>query len=63
MDNQLQTFMELSAAPELAGLCEEARAAWVWSADGSRILWANAAGAAFFSVRDVRGFSRLSGLT
>ncbi|MBS8261486.1 PAS domain S-box protein [Roseibium polysiphoniae] len=63
MDNQLQTFMELSAAPELAGLCEDPRAAWVWSADGSRILWANAAGAAFFSVRDVRGFSRLSGLT
>ncbi|WP_153770768.1 ATP-binding protein [Labrenzia sp. CE80] len=63
MDNQLQTFMELSAAPELAGLCEDPRAAWVWSADGSRILWANAAGAAFFSVQNVSGFSRLSGLT
>lgn len=62
MDNQLQTFVELSTFPALADLAGDQRAAWVWSADGSRILWANAAGAAFFSVRDVAGFSRLSGL-
>lgn len=62
MDNQLQTFVELSTLPALAELAGEARAAWVWSADGARILWANAAGAAFFSVRDVTGLSRLSGL-
>lgn len=62
MDNQLQTFVELSTLPALAELAGDARAAWVWSADGSRILWANAAGAAFFSVRGIGGFSRLSGL-
>ncbi|MBD1546183.1 ATP-binding protein [Roseibium aggregatum] len=62
MDNQLQTFVELSTLPALAELAGDARAAWVWSADGSRILWANAAGASFFSVRGIGGFSRLSGL-
>ena len=62
MDNQLQTFVELSTLPALADLAGDKRAAWVWSADGSRILWANAAGAAFFSVRDVAGLFRLSGL-
>lgn len=62
MDNQLQTFIELSTLPALAELTGDARAAWVWSADGGRILWANAAGASFFSVRDVAGLSRLSGL-
>jgi PAS domain S-box-containing protein len=62
LDNQLQTFVELSTLPAIAELAGDTRAAWVWSADGARILWANAAGAAFFSVRDVAGFSRLSGL-
>ncbi len=62
MDNQLQTFIELSTLPALSELTGDARAAWVWSADGGRILWANAAGASFFSVRDVAGLSRLSGL-
>ncbi|WP_417685644.1 ATP-binding protein [Roseibium sp.] len=63
MDNRLQTFMELSAAPELEGLCADPRAAWVWSADGTRILWANAAGASFFSVRNWSGLSQLDGLS
>lgn len=54
--------MELCASPALSGLLDDKRAAWVWSADGARILWANAAGAAFFSVRDTSGLSRLSGL-
>lgn len=54
--------MELCASPALSGLLDDKRAAWVWSADGARILWANAAGAAFFSVRDMSGLSRLSGL-
>ncbi|SHL41586.1 ATP-binding protein [Roseibium suaedae] len=62
MDNQLQTFMELSALPVLAELAGDRRAAWVWSADGSRILWANAAGAAFFSVREASSLARLDGL-
>lgn len=62
MDSQLQTFLELSTLPALAKLAGDERAAWIWSADGARILWANAAGAAFFSVRDVSGLSKLSSL-
>ncbi|MBD8892894.1 ATP-binding protein [Roseibium litorale] len=54
--------MELSALPVLAELAGDRRAAWVWSADGSRILWTNAAGAAFFSVREVASLARLDGL-
>ena len=62
MDNQLKTFIELSTLPAMAELANDKHAAWIWSADGARILWANAAGAAFFSVRDISGFSRLSSL-
>jgi hypothetical protein len=62
LDNQLQTFIELSTLPMLADLADDQRPAWVWSADGARILWANAAGAAFFNVRDAAGLARLSGL-
>ncbi|MTH99792.1 PAS domain S-box protein [Roseibium sp. RKSG952] len=36
--------------PVLAGLIDDKRAAWLWSADGSGVLWANAAGAQFFSI-------------
>ena len=43
-----RTFFEISALPAVAGLIAETRPAWVWSADGRRILWANAAGARFF---------------
>ncbi|MEI2386325.1 ATP-binding protein [Breoghania sp. JC706] len=43
-----RTFFEISALPAVAGLIAETRPAWVWSADGHRILWANAAGARFF---------------
>lgn len=63
MDLMIKTFMDLSAIPALTELIDDTRAAWLWSADGSRILWANAAGAQFFAVRDVAGFARLSGLS
>jgi PAS domain S-box-containing protein len=36
--------------PRLAALATSAWPAWLWSADGSRILWANAAGAAIFGA-------------
>lgn len=36
----------------IAVLATSARPAWLWSADGSRILWANAAGAASFGAAD-----------
>ncbi|MDN3718154.1 hypothetical protein QW131_00285 [Roseibium salinum] len=48
MDEQTQSFLELTAKDDLVQLVADKRAAWLWSADGARILWANAAGAAFF---------------
>ncbi|MBO0345794.1 PAS domain S-box protein [Roseibium sp. CAU 1637] len=62
MDTHLKTFMEISSLPAVSTLLEDPRAAWVWSADGARILWANAAGARFFSVKDADGLTHLSAL-
>lgn len=62
MDDQLKTFMEISSLPAVSPLCDDVRAAWVWSADGARLLWANAAGARFFAVRDAEGLFKLSSL-
>ena len=39
--------------PRLAALATSAWAAWLWSADGARILWANAVGAAIFDATTV----------
>ena len=39
--------------PRLAALAPSAWPAWLWSADGARILWANAAGAAIFGAADI----------
>ncbi|WP_299810765.1 ATP-binding protein [uncultured Roseibium sp.] len=62
MDSQTQSFLELSAMDDLVELIADKRAAWLWSADGARILWANAAGASFFSVSAVSGLATLSSL-
>ncbi|MGA7231402.1 MAG: PAS domain-containing sensor histidine kinase, partial [Xanthobacteraceae bacterium] len=37
--------------PRLASLATAEWPAWLWSADGSRILWANAVGAAIFGAK------------
>ncbi len=42
-------FLTLSAHPTIGAVLLDSRPAWVWNADGNRILWANAAGLAFFS--------------
>ena len=39
--------------PRLATLATSAWPAWLWSADGSRMLWANAVGAAIFGATTV----------
>ncbi len=39
--------------PRLAALATSAWPAWLWSADGSRMLWANAVGAAMFGAATV----------
>jgi signal transduction histidine kinase/PAS domain-containing protein len=52
------TFVESELAllrdPRLAAPAMSAWPAWLWSADASRILWANAAGAALFGAADTR---------
>ena len=52
------TFVESELAllrdPRLAALATNPWPAWLWSADASRMLWANAAGAALFGAADTR---------
>ena len=52
------TFVESELAllrdPRLAAPATSAWPVWLWSADASRILWANAAGAALFGAADTR---------
>ncbi|TYC51511.1 PAS domain-containing protein [Rhodobacterales bacterium] len=62
MDEHIQSFLELSAKDDLVQLVADKRAAWLWSADGARILWANAAGAAFFSAGTLSALSGLASL-
>ena len=62
MDNQTQSFLELSAKNDLVQLVADKRAAWLWSADGARILWTNAAGASFFSAQTIADLGTLTSL-
>ncbi|GAB2185789.1 PAS domain-containing sensor histidine kinase [Roseibium sp. LAB1] len=62
MDEQTLSFLELTAMDDLVQLVADKRAAWLWSADGARILWANAAGAAFFSAQTVSDLASLTSL-
>ncbi|MET1413847.1 ATP-binding protein [Roseibium sp. HPY-6] len=62
MDNQTQSFLELSAMKDLVQIAADKRAAWLWSADGAKILWSNAAGAAFFSAQSVSELAALTAL-
>jgi PAS domain S-box-containing protein len=39
--------------PRLAALAASAQPAWLWSADGTEILWTNAAGAAIFGAKTI----------
>ena len=41
-------FLTLCAQPAIGSLLLDHRPAWVWNGDGSRIIWSNAAGMAFF---------------
>jgi PAS domain S-box-containing protein len=48
-----QTAIQLSYLrdPRIAALALDRRPVWLWAVDGTRILWANAAGAASFGMR------------
>jgi PAS domain S-box-containing protein len=48
MDGRTYPYLRLASSPAVGGLLLDARPAFVISGDGARILWANAAGAAFF---------------
>jgi len=43
--------------PQFADHATSATPAWLWSADGSRILWANAVGAAIFAAAGARDYA------
>ena len=62
MDHQTRTFLDLTGTTDLVELVADRRAAWLWSADGGRVLWANAAGAAFFSADSVSALANLNSL-
>jgi signal transduction histidine kinase/PAS domain-containing protein len=46
----VESELALLRHPRLAALATSAYPAWLWRGDGSRILWANAAGAAIFGA-------------
>jgi len=46
--------------PRLAALATSAWPAWLWSADGARIIWANAVGAAIFGAADIGALGQRS---
>jgi len=62
MDHQTRTFLDLTGTTDLVELVADRRAAWLWSADGGRVMWANAAGAAFFSADSVSTLANLNSL-
>ncbi|WP_420412057.1 ATP-binding protein [Roseibium sp.] len=62
MDHQTQTFLDLTGTTDLVELVPDRRAAWLWSSDGGRVLWANAAGAAFFSAQSINDLASLAAL-
>ena len=49
----VESELALWRDPRLAALAISASPAWLWSADATRILWANAAGAALLGAADV----------
>jgi PAS domain S-box-containing protein len=45
-----ESFFSLTRDPRLSPYATSAVAAWLWAADGSRVLWANASGAALLGA-------------
>ncbi|RTL51782.1 MAG: PAS domain-containing protein [Bradyrhizobiaceae bacterium] len=50
--SQINFSLQAIRDPQLAIHAVSGAPVWVWSEDGSRILWANAAGVTFFNARD-----------
>ena len=51
MNGRTYPYLDLAALPAVGDALLDPRPAFVFSADGARLLWANAAGAAFFGER------------
>jgi signal transduction histidine kinase len=49
----VESELALLRDPRLAALATSALPAWLWSADASQIVWANAVGAALFGAADI----------
>ena len=50
MVSETQKYLKLTAHPSVGAVLLDARPTWIWNAEGSRILWSNAAGLAFFNT-------------
>ncbi|NRG19918.1 PAS domain S-box protein [Rhizobiales bacterium] len=63
MDGLTRSYLALSGLAAASAYLTDERPAWLWTEDGRSIVWANAAGAAFFGARSLRDLSQLSGLS
>jgi signal transduction histidine kinase len=55
----IETELALLHVPQLAVLATTAKPAWLCNSDGSRLLWANAVGAAIFGAANAAAAARL----
>jgi signal transduction histidine kinase len=55
----IETELALLHVPQLAALATSAKPAWLWNGDGSRLIWANAIGAAIFGGANAAAAARL----
>ncbi|MHA1559256.1 MAG: histidine kinase dimerization/phospho-acceptor domain-containing protein [Alphaproteobacteria bacterium] len=53
MTRQGQSFLDLTALPEIGSLLLAPNPAWLWSVSTGAVLWANAAGAALAGARSI----------
>ena len=49
-----ETELALLHVPRLAAVATSAKPAWLWSSDGTHLIWANAVGAAIFGAANAR---------
>ena len=49
-----QTELALLHVPRLAAVATSAKPAWLWSSDGTHLIWVNAVGAAIFGAANAR---------
>jgi signal transduction histidine kinase len=55
----IETELALLHVPQLAALATRAKPAWLWNSDGTRLIWANAVGAAIFGGANAAAAAQL----